>query len=98
MVKLGLLYRHSQFSADELSSFACRLFMLFESCLLFFLKGVSTSLRSKFKMAVLTLLSYHDVAFTYDGPFILNLLDQCKVGGVLGFVVGGVEMRGGCRA
>ena len=60
-------------------------------------QGVSTSLRSKFKMAVLTLLSYHDVAFTYDGPFILNLLDQCKVGGVLGFVVAGVEMRGGCR-
>eukprot|EP00042_Codosiga_hollandica_P036394 m.277884 g.277884 ORF g.277884 m.277884 type:complete len:206 (+) comp54881_c1_seq4:211-828(+) len=58
VVKLGLLYRHSQFSPDELT--------------------VAQALRSKFKMSVLTILSYHSVDFTFDQAFLANLLDECK--------------------
>ena len=59
VVKLGLLFKHSQFNADEF--------------------GHAKSLQSKFKMTVLTMISYHDVAFTYDQAFLTERLAECKV-------------------
>eukprot|EP00051_Salpingoeca_urceolata_P027163 m.480256 g.480256 ORF g.480256 m.480256 type:complete len:212 (-) comp21752_c0_seq1:1038-1673(-) len=40
--------------------------------------ATGNKLRSKFKMAVLTMISYHDVAFTFDQEFLCTLLGQCK--------------------
>ena len=39
----------------------------------------SKALRSKFKMMVLTMISYHDVAFTYDAAFLTARFVECKV-------------------
>ena len=39
----------------------------------------SKALRSKFKMMVLTMISYHDVAFTYDSAFLTARFVECKV-------------------
>lgn len=58
VVKLGLLYRHNQFSPAELE--------------------MGTKLTSKFKMLVLTAISYHDVEFTFDALFLSNLAGECK--------------------
>lgn len=60
VVKLALLYRHNQFSAEELA--------------------VGEKFRKKFRMTVLTMISYHDVAFTYDESFLTNLFSECRVG------------------
>eukprot|EP00040_Diaphanoeca_grandis_P040037 m.261027 g.261027 ORF g.261027 m.261027 type:complete len:195 (+) comp41138_c0_seq1:102-686(+) len=34
--------------------------------------------KSKFKMAALTMISYHDVAFTFDAAFLAKLMEDCK--------------------
>jgi len=35
-------------------------------------------LRKKFKQCVLTMISYHDVAFTFDQAYLSNILVECK--------------------
>lgn len=57
-VKVGLLYRHNQFSDDELA--------------------VGTKFRSKLKMALLTMISYHDVAYSFQSEFLVDLLRECQ--------------------
>merc|ERR1712146_861343 len=39
---------------------------------------VGNELRGKFKMAILTMVSYYDVAFTFDAEFLCDLLNQCR--------------------
>lgn len=36
-------------------------------------------MRSKLKMTVLTMMSYHDVAFTFDRAFLTGLIDESRV-------------------
>eukprot|EP00037_Helgoeca_nana_P016388 m.154297 g.154297 ORF g.154297 m.154297 type:complete len:200 (-) comp23499_c1_seq1:45-644(-) len=57
-VKLGLLYRHNQFSEAELD--------------------IGTKFRSKLKMAILTMISYHDVAFSFDAEFLIDVLQESQ--------------------
>ena len=42
--------------------------------------GVGTKFRSKLKMAILTMISYHDVAFSFDSEFLTDVLTECQVG------------------
>mmetsp|Transcript_3199 Transcript_3199/g.7786 ORF Transcript_3199/g.7786 Transcript_3199/m.7786 type:complete len:203 (-) Transcript_3199:284-892(-) len=58
-VKVGLLYRHNQYSAAELT--------------------VGNNFRSKLKMSILTMISYHDVAFTFDAEFLIGVLEECQM-------------------
>ena len=41
--------------------------------------GIGARLTKKFRMTVLTMLSYHDVAYTFDKHFLSNLFSECKV-------------------
>ena len=46
------------------------------------LRGISAignKFRSKFKMAALTMISYHDVAFTFDATFLADVMTEAKV-------------------
>lgn len=42
--------------------------------------AMGQKLSSKFKMIVLTMISYHDVAFSFDAQFLSDLIGQCEVG------------------
>lgn len=108
-VKVGLLYRHNQFSEPELGT------LMFPSSFLvthplvavvlccnesFWARqqqplrillannwthetplwaGVGTKFRSKLKMAILTMISYHDVQFSFDAEFLMDVLQECQV-------------------
>lgn len=43
------------------------------------ISGVGDKLQSKLKMTILTVISYHDVAFTFDAAFLTSLFDTIKV-------------------
>ena len=75
VVKLSLLYRHQQFNPEEQSMTDA---MHAPDNVKHTPIGVSQSLRSKFKMMVLTMISYHDVAFTYDPVFLTARFIECK--------------------
>eukprot|EP00039_Didymoeca_costata_P018843 m.335217 g.335217 ORF g.335217 m.335217 type:complete len:196 (-) comp17538_c0_seq1:88-675(-) len=57
-VKLGLLYKHNQFSKSELV--------------------LGEKFRKKFKTTALTMISYHDVAFTFDAEYLAESFAACK--------------------
>lgn len=57
-VKLGLLYRHNQFNAEELE--------------------IGTKFRKKFKTLALTMMSFHEVDFTFDEDILIDLFGMCK--------------------
>lgn len=40
--------------------------------------GIGLKLQGKIKMSILTALSYHDVAFTFDAPFLISLISNIK--------------------
>eukprot|EP00054_Salpingoeca_dolichothecata_P018005 m.109581 g.109581 ORF g.109581 m.109581 type:complete len:197 (-) comp22690_c0_seq1:100-690(-) len=40
--------------------------------------GIGLTFRKKFKMAALTMISYHQVAFTYDESFLTDILDEIR--------------------
>jgi hypothetical protein len=41
--------------------------------------GIGQSVQSKLKMAILTVISYHDVAYTFDAAFLTSLFENVKV-------------------
>ena len=57
-LKIGLLYRHKQFSAEEMA--------------------LGNSVRKKFKSTVLTMLSFHDVDFTFDKDWLSKAFTELK--------------------
>jgi hypothetical protein len=40
---------------------------------------IGEKLRSKFKMTILTMVSYSEVAFTFDADFLCGITDECRV-------------------
>lgn len=36
-------------------------------------------MRKKFRMVVLTMMSYHEVAFSFDQAFLENVFEECRV-------------------
>lgn len=40
--------------------------------------GIGRRFQSKFKMAALTMISYHDVAFTFDASFLSDVMTESK--------------------
>ena len=53
-VKIGLLYKNSQFNAEELA--------------------LGIKIRTKFRHAALTVISFSQVEFSYDRPFLVKLV------------------------
>lgn len=39
---------------------------------------IATKFRSKFKMAALTMISYHDVAFSFDSVFLAEVMQESQ--------------------
>eukprot|EP00045_Choanoeca_perplexa_P005693 m.47885 g.47885 ORF g.47885 m.47885 type:complete len:198 (-) comp13248_c0_seq1:73-666(-) len=39
---------------------------------------IGEKLRSKFKMTILTMVSYFDVAFTFDAEFLCTITEECR--------------------
>ena len=56
-VKLGLLYKNSQFSSEEIE--------------------LGMKFRTKLRQAALTVISFHEVDFTYDRGFLVKTVNDC---------------------
>ena len=58
IIKVGILYRNDQFSAEELT--------------------VAESFKSKFHSLAMTVISFHQVDFTYDKGFLKSSIEECR--------------------
>ncbi|KAK3098642.1 hypothetical protein FSP39_021496 [Pinctada imbricata] len=58
IIKVGILYRNDQFSADELK--------------------IAESFKSKFHSLAMTVISFHQVDFTYDKGFLKTSVEECR--------------------
>lgn len=56
-VKLGLLYKNSQFNQEEIA--------------------LGLKFRTKLRQAALTVISFHEVDFTYDRSFLIKTVSDC---------------------
>ncbi|XP_069796338.1 tumor necrosis factor, alpha-induced protein 8-like protein 2 B isoform X2 [Narcine bancroftii] len=57
-VKIGVLYRHQQFSQDELD--------------------LAEDFRRKLRRGAMTMISFHEVAFTFEYSIMVDLLTECR--------------------
>ncbi|KAE8745120.1 hypothetical protein FOCC_FOCC008294 [Frankliniella occidentalis] len=70
VIKLGVLYRNGQFSADEMKlAERFKNDMCYEGC---------SGLRSRLHAAAMAAVSFHEVEFSYDVHYLLSALNDSK--------------------